>query len=254
MEPLNQLSARVVNHSIGVRHWNKRDNYELQTAEVPERQNPSPGYYESVRWDVISMVPGEVRSVLEVGCAAGGTGRALMGLGIDRLIGVEVSPAAAKQAGSSYDLIIVGDAEDLDMSEIEPESLDCILYPDVLEHFRDPWRVFSRNLGLLRPGGYVLASIPNVRYYKAVRGLVFRGEWDYQDAGILDRGHLRFFTLKSIEDLFVTNNLSILAVKRNDRGSHILRLMNKIALNRLAPFLTKQYLVLGQKVSETSPG
>jgi hypothetical protein len=102
-------------------------------------------------------------------------------------------------------------------------------------------------LRVLRPGGYVIASIPNVRYYKAVRDLVLRGKWEYTDAGILDRGHLRFFTLKSIHTLFTDSGLRLLKWNQRSRGSHILKLLNKVLLNRLSPFLVKQYLVLAQK-------
>ncbi|MEW6351146.1 MAG: class I SAM-dependent methyltransferase [Thermodesulfobacteriota bacterium] len=205
------------------------------------------GYYASVRWDVISLIPSGVQSVLEVGCGAGGTGRALKELGIGHTIGLELNPAIAEVARTHYDRLLIGDAETMPMDSIPRQSLDCILYPDVLEHFRDPWLVFERNLDLLRPGGYVVASIPNVRYYRAVKGLVLRGEWEYQDAGILDRGHLRFFTLKSILRLFEENGLTILTLKANTRGSHLLKLANWMSLNRLAPFLVKQYVVLGRK-------
>jgi len=204
-------------------------------------------YYTGVRQDIVAMIPAGVSSILEVGCAAGGTGRLLGSMGFERLIGIELSPYYASLARDYYSQIIVGDAEEIDLREIEGDSLDCILYPDVLEHFRDPWAVLRRHLQVLRPGGYVIASIPNVRYYKAVRDLVWRGKWEYTSAGILDRGHLRFFTLASIQALFAENGLQVLKWNHRTRGSHALKLINKVLLNRLSPFLVKQYLVLGQK-------
>jgi SAM-dependent methyltransferase len=211
-------------------------------------ENPRPvDYYTGVRQDVAAMIPEGVGSILEIGCAAGGTGRLLRSMGFERVIGVELNPYYAHSAREHYSEIIIGDAEEMDLHEIEDRAVDCILYPDVLEHFRDPWAVLGRHLRVLRSGGYVIASIPNVRYYKAVRDLVLRGKWEYTDAGILDRGHLRFFTLTSIQALFTENGLKVLKWDQRKRGSHLLKLLNKVLLNRLSSFLVKQYLVLGQK-------
>jgi len=209
-------------------------------------------YYTGVRQDVVAMIPEGVNSVLEVGCAAGGTGRLLRSMGFGTVIGIELNPYYAILAREHYSRIIVGDAEEIDLNEIEDRALDCILYPDVLEHFRDPWAVLRRHLRVLKPHGYVVASIPNIRYYKAVQDLVWRGKWEYADAGILDRGHLRFFTLKSIHALFADNGLCVLKWNQRGRGSHFLKLLNKVLLNRLSPFLVKQYLVLAQKAEPGS--
>ncbi|MBI4965842.1 MAG: class I SAM-dependent methyltransferase [Desulfomonile tiedjei] len=217
----------------------------LPSAGFGDRR--SVDYYTGVRHDVVAMIPEGVRSILEIGCAAGGTGRLLRSMGFERLIGVELDPYYASSAREFYSNIIVGDAEEMDLHEIKDQSLDCILYPDVLEHFRDPWAVLRRHLRVLAPGGYVIASIPNIRYYKAVRDLVLRGKWEYSDAGILDRGHLRFFTLASIQALFTENGLQVLEWGHRARGSNMLKLLNKVLLNRLSSFLVKQYLVLGQK-------
>jgi SAM-dependent methyltransferase len=193
------------------------------------------------------MIPPGVESILEVGCGAGQTGALLRKRGVRELIGVEINPHLSPFSRPYYSRLIIGDVEQENLWGIRAESLDCLLYPDVLEHLRNPWKVVRQHMRLLRPRGFVVASIPNVRYYKAVRDLVIRGRWDYQDAGILDRGHLRFFTRMSIEDLFLSSGLVILRMETNLRGPHLLRLFNKLVFNRLQAFLVKQYLILGQK-------
>jgi len=220
---------------------------EPAASEACLTDSRSPSYYAGVRHDVVSLLPKGIKSVLEVGCAAGGTGRLLRSLGVEKLIGIELNPVYAAMAREHYSDIFVGDAEELDTSLMVGYGLDCIIYSDVLEHFRDPWAVLSRHVGYLRSGGYVAASIPNIRYYKAVHDLVFRDKWEYSEAGILDRGHLRFFTWRSIEDLFHRSGLRIVKLQYNRRGSFPLKLLNKVLMNRLSPFLVKQYLVLAVK-------
>jgi hypothetical protein len=54
----------------------------------------------------------------------------------------------------------------------------------------------------LTAGGYIVASIPNVRYFDHMKTLLKHKEWRYETAGILDWTHLRFFTVNSIRELF----------------------------------------------------
>lgn len=102
----------------------------------------------------------------------------------------------------------------------EPDhSFDCILFADVLEHLADPGAVLRRSRQLLAPGGYVVASIPNVAHYSAVLALL-RQDWPQEDGGLFDRTHLRFFTRATIRTLF------------SEAGFRITRLRRKHALNR----------------------
>ena len=81
-------------------------------------------------------------------------------------------------------------------------SFDCILFNDVLEHMLAPELALRYARRLLTPGGVVVASIPNIRSFPTLWRLMFHGSWEYQDAGVLDRTHLRFFTKSSMVDMF----------------------------------------------------
>jgi glycosyltransferase involved in cell wall biosynthesis len=76
----------------------------------------------------------------------------------------------------------------------------------------DPWAVLQRQAAWLREGGAVLACIPNVQHWSMIVSLL-RGLWRYQDEGLLDRTHLRFFTLDSIQELFTRAGLQIVDVQ-----------------------------------------
>ena len=78
----------------------------------------------------------------------------------------------------------------------DQETFDCVVCADVLEHIKDPWGALADLFGLLRPGGEIVVSIPNIRNLGVMAELA-AGDWAYQEAGILDRTHLRFFTRRS---------------------------------------------------------
>jgi len=82
----------------------------------------------------------------------------------------------------------------------------------VLEHLVDPWSLLQRQARWLAPDGLVVACIPNMAHWSVLVHLLM-GEWPYQDSGLFDRTHLRFFTLSSIRQLFAGAGLHILDVR-----------------------------------------
>jgi SAM-dependent methyltransferase len=173
------------------------------------------GYHEHLRAEVLDLLPPRPRRVLEVGCAAGVSGAAVRRRHpACEVIGVEVDAGAAARAAGRLDRVLVGDVErlDLEAAGVEAGSLDALLYADVLEHLRDPWALVRRHAALLADGGWVVASLPNVRYCEVLLGLL-RGTWEYADAGVLDRGHLRFFTRREGERLLADAGLRVIGTR-----------------------------------------
>ena len=76
-----------------------------------------------------------------------------------------------------------------------------VLLSDVLEHLPDPPRLLEEVRSLLKPGGQLIASLPNVVHW-SVRAQVALGKFEYTNRGILDRGHLRFFTRSTAQRMF----------------------------------------------------
>lgn len=174
-------------------------------------------YYQRARPDIQRLVPSHAGSVLDVGCGAGALGAALKWRGAALVIGVEVDPDAAAAAQEVLDRVHIGDIEVLELP-YETSAFDCIILADVLEHLRDPWELLKRLSPLLKADGCLIASLPNVRHWSVVRGLL-QGEWTYLPAGILDRGHFRFFTLKSGRALLESAGLTVLDVHPVCSGS-----------------------------------
>lgn len=164
------------------------------------------GYHDHLRSDIVELVSryssADLPRVLDLGCASGRLGEALKARGHASLVdGIELSEPAAVEARRRLDHVWVADLSNLDWTHTRSDY-DVIIAADVLEHLTDPWETLRALRQLLAPKGKIIASVPNVRYWKLIWDLLFRGEFRYVDAGILDRTHLRFFTRSSLGRLF----------------------------------------------------
>jgi SAM-dependent methyltransferase len=201
-------------------------------------------YYEQARPKVAALVPPACRRVLEVGCGCGELGRLLRSHG-HHVTGIELVPEMAEQARRWLDRVLTADVE-TDGFPFPPNSFDAIIFADVLEHLIDPWRVLREAADVLTKSGVVVASIPNVQNIDVLRRLL-RGRWEYRERGILDRGHLRFFTLHTIRDLFAQAGLTLGHVGHRYRRNWWRELLCFLTAGRARALWTRQYLVVGRK-------
>jgi 2-polyprenyl-3-methyl-5-hydroxy-6-metoxy-1,4-benzoquinol methylase len=171
------------------------------------------GYFAAARAEMLEFIPLSAKNVLDVGCGDGSFGQQLKARQKCRVTGIEHMAEAASKANTRLDEVIVCDANKLSTIELLPESFDCIVCNDILEHLVDPWSVVAHLATLLAPDGCIVASIPNVRYYKVLRDLVQKRTWTYADKGVLDKTHLRFFTKTTIPGLFEPAGLRVDIIK-----------------------------------------
>jgi GT2 family glycosyltransferase/2-polyprenyl-3-methyl-5-hydroxy-6-metoxy-1,4-benzoquinol methylase len=170
-------------------------------AQSPGAGSPPAGYYDHPRPEVVRLVPTSAKRILELGCAGGALAASLKRRQACHVTGLEYVAEAARRATGRLDRVIQGDCETLDFNGVfEPEEFDCLIAADVLEHLRDPEAMLKRLKPFLKPDAAIVVSIPNVRNANVLRDAV-EGNWTYQDAGILDRTHLRFFTRREIEKM-----------------------------------------------------
>ena len=207
-------------------------------------------YFNSTRWDLIRLIRNGNNKVLEIGCGTGNTGRALKENGkATEVIGVEIIPEIAKTAGTKLDKVICGDIEVLDLPY--REYFDYVIAGDVLEHLYNPWAIINKIKIYIKKGGYVIASIPNVRNWRILKDLILKGEWKYVSAGILDNTHLRFFTKKSIIELFKNNGFSeirIIPAFKVKSKKNKFNLINIFTFGLFEEFFTTQYIVKARKI------
>ena len=145
--------------------------------------------------------------ILEIGCACGATLREIGGRNpTARLYGVELNERAAAIA-APFVQILTMNVEELDPADIA-ERFDYIIMGDVIEHLLDPWAAIRNMRELLVSGGAIIASIPNVAHISNLHNILC-GRWTYEDAGLLDRTHFRFFTKYEIIKLFEGAGLAV---------------------------------------------
>jgi SAM-dependent methyltransferase len=163
------------------------------SAEI-ELDNPNDSHTKLI------MMCGSGMRVLDVGCARGDMARLLRQRGC-RVTGIEIDPESASAAEEVCERVIVGDLDQLDIaSEFSETKFDAILFGDVIEHLKSPSRVLIQARELLNPEGFIGVSVPNVAH-ASIRLMLLMGEFEYQDVGLLDDSHLRFFSKESFCDL-----------------------------------------------------
>src|SRR6266481_8865846 len=161
---------------------------------------------------VAVMLIGKSKRVLELGPATGRVTRALIANGCE-VVAIEYDHSAVTRL-RDFCRVIEGDIEEMSLERrLDGMKFDVILAGDFLEHLRDPVQILHQLRPFLGPSGYLLASIPNVSHGSVRLGLL-QGKFEYRDRGILDRTHLRFFTLDSIQQMFAGAGYRINEVQR----------------------------------------
>jgi methionine biosynthesis protein MetW len=205
--------------------------------------------YEGDRPEVQALVPGGARRVLDLGCAAGALGAGLTRRGAE-VVGIEIDEDYAAAASKRLARVVNADVEQaLDRDDLG--RFDCVVAADVLEHLVDPWTALQRAVALLEPGGTVVISLPNVRYFETFWQLGVRGRWPRREQGIFDSTHLRWFTLRDGGDLAAQAGLQVVEVRPLIRvrpgGSRFDRLFGWLARTPLRELFAFQYLLRCEK-------
>ncbi len=134
--------------------------------------------------------------ILDLGCSSGLLAEQLRRLG-HQVVGVDVHefPEVTERTDAFYQ----ADLNQGIPSEVG-SGFDVVVAADVIEHLVQPADLLADIRAVLSPDGFAIVCVPNVgHWYPRVRTAL--GVFDYDQRGILDRTHLRFFTRRTIRKL-----------------------------------------------------
>jgi GT2 family glycosyltransferase len=210
-------------HHHGSKSFSSNNNFlellERNSKKFENKWGFNRDYSLFIRNDLINLIPENISqdnnnlNFLEVGCACGATLLKIKNIYKNaNLYGIELNKSAAKIA-SQFAEILIGDVENLDI-HYPKGFFNYILLPDILEHLKDPWTFLKKIKFYLDDNGSILSSIPNVMHISVIKQIL-NGRWQYSNAGILDKTHLRFFTLNEMIEMFTQSGFKVLKIYQN---------------------------------------
>mgnify|MGYP000060540044 CR=1 FL=1 len=162
---------------------------------------------------VFETMPKGLKKIIEIGTGSGALANAYKKENPNtNYIGVEIDGSYADLSSRYCEKVYLENFEkpSIDLLD-ELKDSDLVIFSDVLEHMYNPWKVLDTLSELLPPYSSVIASIPNTQHWSFQKSLL-AGNLTYTDSGLLDRTHIRFFTRKTMQELFTKNGFSIATI------------------------------------------
>ena len=176
--------------------------------------------YVGLRREIWTRVPATARRIVDVGASDGTLGAFLLEQEPGRSVfGVEGDAAMAERAGQRLTGVHHADVDTLDWSTVGDgeEAFDCMIFADILEHLRDPWRTLQAAAGRLADDGTIIISLPNIRHVSAAWSIFVAGTFPRRSRGVFDDTHLRWFTPRDARALCADAGLAVTQVDYNFR-------------------------------------
>lgn len=172
----------------------------MEQTPVHDNHNP----------DLLRIIPSDAKRVIEIGCSSGALAREYKKNHENvNWVGVEIDQSYAEMAKRYCDSTLVANIDDCDDSFYEEFSdRDCWVFGDTLEHLKDPWSVLQKIRNVMPAGGSVAVCIPNAQHWSLIIKFAL-GEFRYEDSGLLDKTHLRWFSRKTMLEMFQSSGLKV---------------------------------------------
>ena len=169
-------------------------------------------YFRQERREMLGFIPRETTTLIDVGCGEGlFCARVKEILPSCEVWGLEPVDAVAALAAPRCDKLINAPFDDATL--LPSAYFDVVTMNDVLEHIPSTESALGIVKQILKPGGTLIVSLPNVAFYLNVKDLIISNDWEYKDYGILDRTHMRFFTERSASRTIAGNGFNIVTVR-----------------------------------------
>lgn len=148
---------------------------------------------------ILEFIKKDSPKVLDIGCGNGELGEEIKRSKNGTVFGVEISEASVKAAKSKIDKIYLLDIVNEEIpEELKNIKFDYIIITEVLEHLIEPEKLLEKVKILMNKKTELIITVPNILFWKN-RLKIFKGDFDYTNEGLMDRGHAHFFSWKSLE-------------------------------------------------------
>lgn len=153
----------------------------------------------------LELIPGNKR-VLEIGCATGEMSAYLIREKECTVVGVEAEVEQARTSANMGMEVFCGFVDQLELQDKldryvkEYQPFEVVFMSQVIEHVADPEALLIKIRDWLSNDGILVISTCNIAHWTC-RFRLLAGKWEYEDYGIMDRDHLRFFTINSFASL-----------------------------------------------------
>ncbi len=169
-------------------------------------------YYQQNRLEMLNFIPLNSKKILDIGCGEANFSSILKEKLQAEVWGIEMNESAANLARKKIDQVLLGDAV-IHLDSLDDNYFDCIILNDILEHLIDPYSFLEKLKTKLSQDAVIVFSVPNVRYLLNLKNLIIKKDWHYENEGVLDKTHLRFFTKKSLINTFNQLNFNVVEIK-----------------------------------------
>lgn len=175
----------------------------MQQTPVHEQHNP----------DLLKLLPINSKRLVEVGCSSGALAREYKKINQScHYTGIEISSDYAALAARHCDTVLLLDIESADENLIHSSlAADTWIFGDTLEHLKDPWLLLRKIRKSISTEGCVVACIPNIQHW-SIQARLSCGQFRYEDSGLLDKTHLRWFTRQTIGEMFDMTGFQIINI------------------------------------------
>jgi SAM-dependent methyltransferase len=188
--------------------------------------------------DILKIMPDDLQNIVEVGCSSGALAAAYRLTNKKcRYTGIEIDPDYADSAKASCHEVICGNIEQFDDNDfLRLFPSDCWIFGDTLEHLYDPWALLQRIRPHLAPNAQIIACIPNAQHW-SIQARLNSGQFRYEDQGLMDRTHIRWFTRTTIMEMVESSGFKII--------EGFPRILDEPARENILPAIRTMALALG---------
>jgi 2-polyprenyl-3-methyl-5-hydroxy-6-metoxy-1,4-benzoquinol methylase len=198
--PRWRYGATTINYSAGIYKPTLLQGQNMKQTPVNEIPN----------LDLLNLIPKNCRRIVEVGSSSGVLAREYKKLNPDcHYTGIEIDAEYAELSKRFCDSVLLGSIENLDdMTFDNLFPSDCWIFADVLEHLLDPWTLLKKIHQRITGDMSIVICLPNAQHW-TIQAKINCGHFVYEDSGLMDRTHLRWFTRSTLIDLFQTTGFQI---------------------------------------------